>query len=433
MVRNIIRLYQRAYVGLPREIWMLSGALFINRCGTMVLPFFTLYLTSRLGFTEAAAGWLLSAYGLGSVAGSFVGGRLTSRIGAIPVQILFLLLSVPMFLLVPFFGSWWSIAPTMFLLSFFSDGIRPANGTAITQLTPPPLRIRAFGLQRMALNLGISFGPAIGGVLATISFVWLFIVDGATTLLCAIVLILFFGLRHPQPSDGSQTDEHHQATRHASPLTDRLFVVFLGLILGTSIIFFQFHVTYPLYLTDHYGLTKPEIGLIYAVNTVVIVVFEMLLLNAIRRWPLLPTIGCGALLSCVGFGILPFGSSAGYCVFSMLVITLGEMLWMPLATGWISHRSDRGDRGMYMGWYTMTYSVAVIIAPTVGGTIYQSHRNLVWYLSVAVGGCVAIGFLALHRAKCAEQESASSALSPPPDALLRLSEAPAGQATSPGP
>ncbi len=396
MVRAVIGMYQRAYVGLPREIWMLSGAIFVNRCGTMVVPFFTLYLTSQLGYQEAAAGWLLSAYGLGSVVGTYVGGRLTSRLGAVRLQIVFLLMGVPACLIVPLFRSWWSIAAAVFLLSFFTEGVRPANGTAVAQYAPPHVRVRAFGLQRMAANLGISFGPAIGGVLATFSFAWLFAADALTTLLGALTLVFFFGLRGGAEEESTRHAAGAEVSVSGSPLRDHNFVIFIVLILISSIVFFQFHVTYPLFLTQHYGLTKPQIGLIYAVNTLVIVAFEMLLLNMLRRWPLIPVIGCGALLSCVGFGMLPFGQSFVYCVLSMLVITLGEMLWMPLASGWVAHRSDRGERGMYMGWYTMTFSLATIISPMMGGAIFQWDRNLVWYLSLVTGSVVGCGFYWLH-------------------------------------
>jgi MFS family permease len=94
--------------------------------------------------------------------------------------------------------------------------------------------------------------------------------------------------------------------------------------------------------------------------------------------------------------MLPFGTSGGYCVLSMLVITLGEMLWMPLASGWIAHRSDRGNRGLYMGWYAMTFSIAAIVAPACGGAVYQLDRNLVWYISIALAGIVLVGFVGLN-------------------------------------
>lgn len=397
MIRQLGRLYYRVYSGLPAEIWMLSLALFVNRLGTMVLPFFALYAVQELHFSELSAGRLLSVYGVGSVCGVYVAGRLIHAVGAIRLQTLFFLLAVPTFLVVPLLREWLPVAGALFWLSFFADGTRPANNTAVAHFAPRGLQVRAFGLQRMALNLGISFGPAIGGLLTTVGFVWLFVVDAATTFLCALVLIWCFGFRRQVPAATSEESCHVETRPPASPLKDRPYLAFLAGNLLTALVFFQFHVTYPLYLSDHYGLSKPTIGLIYGVNTVVIVLTEMLLLDVVRAWPLVRTIGWGAGLSCFGFGMLPWGHTVWFCVVSMLVITLGEMLWMPLATGWVAERSDRGDRGAYMSWYTMTYSVAAMVAPSLGGAIYQADPDGLWHASVGWGCVSLVGYTWLHR------------------------------------
>jgi MFS family permease len=399
MVRTVAGWYRRAYEGLPREIWIISLALFVNRFGTMVLPFLSLYLTTELGYGEAEVGRLLSVYGMGSIAGVYFAGHLIRPIGTIRLQILLFVLACPSFLFVPLFRSYWGIAIALFLLAAITDGVRPANNMAISHFAPRDLRVRAFGLQRMALNLGISFGPAIGGVLATYSFVWLFYVDGATSLLCGAVLLGYFGrTREPRIDARDTTATPGSLSTSSSPLRDGPFVMFLLLLLATSIVFFQFHTTYPLYLTQHYGLTKPVLGRVYAVNTVVIVLVEMLLLQVVRRWSLLSVIAAGAALSCFGFGMLAYGKSVSYAVLSMLVITLGEMLWMPLAAGWVAQRGEMGDAGKYMSWYTVNYSVAAMIAPAIGGVLYEQSPHTVWYVAQGLSVVVFIGFTSLRYA-----------------------------------
>ena len=396
-------LIRRAFSGLPTEIWVISGALFINRFGTMVLPYLTLYLTESHGYSDFQAGLMLSVYGVGSMLGAWLGGKLARPIGPIRLQIILFLLAVPTFLVLPMMETAIGLALALATLSLFSEGVRPANSTAITILAPEGMQLKAFGLQRLALNLGVSFGPAIGGFLAMISFGWLFVVDAATTFLCAMVLLGYFGWR--KNASQEKIDEQLKATNGReliSPLADREFVCFLLLLLVASVVFFQFHVTYPLYLKEHYGLSKPTTGLIYSINTVVIVLFEMLLLEVVRSWPLIRVIGWGTLLSSVGFGMLPFGDSIAYCVLSMLVITLGEMLWMPLATAWVAQRSDRGDRGRYMGWYAMTYSTAAVIAPLIGGGMSDLNPDSFWYLSLAVGVLCLAGFYRLHARVAAD-------------------------------
>jgi MFS family permease len=211
-------------------------------------------------------------------------------------------------------------------------------------------------------------------------------------------MIGFFGWQSRSQTRPDDAQRAAESVGAQSPLRDPYCLAFLGLVLCTSTVFFQFHTTYPLFLRDHYGLAKPVIGLIYAVNTGVIVVFEMLLLDFVSGWPPIRVIGWGAMLSCLGFGMLPWGRSVAFCVASMLVITLGEMLWMPLASGWIAQRSRRGNRGMYMGWYMMTYSLAGVSAPAVGGAIYQYDRQLLWHMSIGLGIVVLVGFSWLHMA-----------------------------------
>lgn len=410
MVRSIANAYRDAYGGLPKEVWVLSLALFINRCGAMVLAFLTLYMTNELGFTMFQSGAIFSIWGLGSMTGSWLGGKLVKPLGAIRTQVVGLLLAVPCFLAVPLFTTWWGMALIVYLFSLTSESIRPANSVAVAQFTETELQTRAFGLQRMAVNLGFSVGPAVGGVLANINYVWLFVVDGVTTGLAAVVLLWHFGFRKyvkDQAAAAKQKLAEENITA-GSPLKDVQFVLFLLLMLMVSLIFFQFHATYPKYLEDHYQLSKPMIGLLFSVNTIIIVAVEMLLLNWFRAFALLRTIGWGALLACVGFGILPLGNTFLFGVLSMSVITLGEMFMFPLCSGFVAKRSNGRDQGMYMSWYAIMYSTAGTIAPLIGTATYELNPHLLWYISIAIGVAALAGFYALNRFSIASCESTAA-------------------------
>ena len=395
MVGSILNAYRNAYQGLPREIWILSIALFVNRSGAMVLPFLTLYLHEQRGFSEGFAAKMIACYGLGSLLGVMAGGWLTDRVGSVRLMSIMLLGSVPLFLILPYMESLGAIVLNIFFLAFFAEGVRPANNAAVGEYSSKEQLTRSYGLQRMAVNLGVSFGPAIGGILAEIDFNWLFICDAATTF-CGAAAVLYW-LGFPPPASRNLNGETHSMEADRPPYQDRYFLMFLGLLLLTAIVFFQFHATYPLFLKEHFQLTKKGIGFLFAVNTVIVVIFEMLLLDQVKGWNLLKLIGWGCALSCLGFGILPFSSAIWFAVFSMFVITVGEMLAMPLATSWVGHRASKKHRGIYMGWYAMTYSVAGVIAPLLGGAIYDWNRNLFWYLSIGVGFIVLAGFYALNR------------------------------------
>ncbi|MEM9413220.1 MAG: MFS transporter, partial [Planctomycetota bacterium] len=181
-----------------------------------------------------------------------------------------------------------------------------------------------------------------------------------------------------------------------SPAKDLGFICYLALVFLSAIVFFQIFTTYPLYLHTHYQLNEFQIGLVFAINTVMIVVFEMLLVQRAKNWNLLTVIGWGNFLACLGLGILPFNDAIWFCVLSMLVLTLGEMLASPMSTSWVSKRSKQGDTGRYMGWYTMAYSLAFILGPALGGLVYDYQPEFVWYGALGIAMVVWVGFYFLN-------------------------------------
>lgn len=412
MVRSVVKAYRDAYGGLPIEIWVLSLALFVNRCGAMVLAFLTLYLTNELGFTVFEAGTIFSVWGLGSLTGAWIGGKLVRPLGAVRIQIIGLIIAVPCLLSVPLFTTWWGVAGIVYLFSVFTECVRPANGVAVAQFTDESMQTRAFGLQRMAVNLGFSVGPAVGGFLANIDFVWLFVVDALTTGFGAVILFWHFGFRKYAKDEKSAAKQKkaEEATVKGSPLKDVQFVMFLLLMLSVSLVFFQFHATYPKYLEDHYQLSKPAIGLLFSVNTLLIAAVEMLLLNWVRGFSLLRVIGWGSFLACAGFGLLPLGSTFLFCVLSMLVITVGEMFMFPLGSGFVAKKSIGRDQGLYMSWYAMMYSTAGTLAPMLGTAAYDYNPHLFWYISAGVGLFVLSGFHLLDRFSSRDSRQSPHAL-----------------------
>jgi MFS family permease len=419
MLQAFLTRYRAAYAGLPREVWLLSLVLFVNRAGTMVMPFLTIYLTSQRGMSDAAAGRMLSLYGVGGICGAYLGGRWCERIGAVRLQTICLFLSVPCYYLIGQWQSWPAIAVTLLALSFVNEAVRPANATALTKLTTAANRTRAFSLQRLAANLGFSFGPAIGGFLAEFNFQWLFVVDAVSTFAAAMALFYFFRLR---PLGSPAPVQHVHAAAAGTPLRDRTFVAFLLLTLLSTMVFMQFGSTYPLYLRDHFAMTKPHIGLMYAVNTSIIVAFEMLLIDAVKHWPLMRTIAWGSFLSCVGFGILPFGASGYYAIFAMGVVTIGEMLSFPLSSAFVANRSGAGREGIYMGWHTATHALAWVLGPGLGAALYEINRDALWLASLAVSVLVLAGFFALARhvgeQTCGAVENVAPVLPPPAETPL---------------
>ena len=400
MIRTIVNRYVEAYAGLSREIWFLALVMFVNRSGTMVLPFLTLYLTSELDLSEGSAAQMITVYGAGSVVGTYVGGRLTQHFEAIRLQAAGMIATVPLMLVIPLWTAWWQFALSLFAMAVVYETVRPANATAVAQASDEGNRVRAFGLQRLAANLGFSFGPVIGGLLATYNFALLFVADALTMLLAAGLLVyLCLTTKKHEPQTDSSSDAPHE-----SPLRNSKFLAFLGLILATEIVFMQFLSTYPLYLRDHFLLKKSQIGLIFAVNTSIIVLFEMVFVDSIKRWDPLKCLGWGSALCCLGFGMLPFGQSGYYCALAMVVLTIGEMAFLPIAAAYVVQFGPQGKEGVYMGWFTFVHAIAWVLGPFLGSLVYGYSREALWFCCLAVGAGVLAGYRLMESTEAPRQE-----------------------------
>jgi MFS family permease len=414
MFSTIINLYRAAFQGLPREVWYLALAMFVNRSGSMVIPFLALYLHKEMGYTVEVSGWMVAIYGVGSVLGSFYGGFASDRWGPMRVQIGTLVANAAGLLLLSQMPNYASFAAVLVLTSMVGDAFRPANFAALTMLCPAKDHRRAFALNRLAANLGFSIGPPIGGILCFYSYQWLFWIDAATCLIAAAVMYVLLYEHH---ADLLQRSMPKPSETRRNPFGDLRFMLFVGLSIICFSTFFQLLSTYPLYLKDNYRLNELQIGFLFALNPALIGLFEMVLVHRIAHWNQMRTIAWGSLLMCVGFGILPFGMGLTYAVFGVLFYTLGEMLMMPAAMVHAAACSDEASRGRYVGVYTTGVSLAFILGPLFFAWIYGIDHNWGWYLTLAIGSGLWFGYRSLGRSRESDSQAADDQ-APVADTLL---------------
>lgn len=394
-MKKIFRIYADAYRGLPREIWMLSAVLFVNRSGTMVLTFLTLYITQELGYGLSIGGQVLAVYGLGHLIGCFLGGWLCDRLGSLRIQFLSLALSGLGYLALERLTSVSAIMALTFFVAVTAESFRPANLAALAAFSPERLKTRAVALNRMALNLGFAVGPAVGGFLAMRDYSLLFWVDGATCLVAAVLLRSLF--RHRRAETGDAAGSAAPALE-IHPLRDGAFFAFLGLIFLFTLFFFQGWSTYPVYLKEVYGLVESRFGLLMTLNALMVFAFEMVLTLRVERYPQLSVLGIGMFLGAFGLAVLPLGGTMAFAAGSMAILTIGEMLAAPAAGGWVANRAGATHRGKYMGLYTMTWGLGFVAGPPAGAWIYQHAGPDRLWLAVGVLGTLAwIGCELLRR------------------------------------
>jgi predicted MFS family arabinose efflux permease len=397
MITRTVSLYKNSFTGLSRPVWFLSLVMLINRSGTMVIPFMTIYLTAIKGFTLQQAGWAMTIFGLGSVSGSYLGGYLTDRIGYYPVMFWSLLLGGVMFVAMGYMDSIWAIWITIFFLSVIAESFRPANMSAVAIYAKPENQTRSFSLMRMAANLGWSVGPATGGWLAGMyGYHTLFWADGLTCIAAGFLLWLFL-----QKKEGKSSRKKEVATEPVkSAYRDRTYLYFLALTTLGAIVFMQFLSTLPVFYKQDLHLTEGQIGALMAMNGLLIVLLEMPLVYTMEKK--------FNMLDCIGYGVLLFGFTylvfnlAGYSVLvaiiSMLAFTAGEILNMPFTNAFALSRTTDANRGQYMGLYTMTYSFAHIFAPTIGMQIAANWGfGTLWYLLSVMSVAAFAGFFIMKR------------------------------------
>jgi predicted MFS family arabinose efflux permease len=390
-MRRILDLYRQSFSGLPRAAWVLAAVSLVNRSGTMVLPFLALYLTRERGFSVTDAGLVQAVYGLGSLAGAWCGGHLSDRIGSRRVQVASLLANAAGFIALGAMRTMPAIVVTAGLVSVASEAFRPANAAAVAAASPPHLTSRAFALNRMAVNMGMTVGAVLGGVLAVRGYAWLFVVDGVTSFLAALVLIAAGG-RHAAAGSSAPAAEGR------SPWRDGIFMSAWVLMVLLASVFFQLHGTFMLYLKEVYGLREDAIGALLAINTVGVVLLEVVVVSRLERRPPLRIVAVGGFLLCLGFAMLPWARGAAWAALTIVVWTAGEIVSFAFLSTFVVRRAGPVSQGRYMALYVMAFGLAFIVAPLAGTRVYQYvSPHWVWHASGLVGVVLLAGFWTLSR------------------------------------
>jgi len=394
VLKRIIRRYREAYAGLPRDAWALSLILFIDMSGTMVVFFLALYLTRRLGFSVFQSGQVLSGYGFGMLAGALLGGQATDRIGPRTTQQLCMFGAGLALFALGLSRGFALVFLCVLLYGLFASALFPAVAAGMAQICSPEVRSRGFVLNRLASNLGATIGPVVGGFLAAHDFRLLFWVDGTTCLLAGLAFfILFRGGGAAAAAPPSET-----AVRRSPWWKDPVLPAVLSGTVFISLIFNQLWGTFPIYMRNVYSLRENLIGPLFAVNTVMIVLFQMVLTHGVERFPLGRVAAAGAGFLGLGFGLLPFGRGWAYGALTVAVWTIGEMLFIPTVTTIVSLRASDENQGRYQSLLSVAFGLGFVIGPSLGTRVYERFGGTAVWLGVA-GLAAAIAPLFLVRGR----------------------------------
>lgn len=396
MIQRTISLYKTSFTGLSPQTWLLSLIILINRSGTMVLPFMTLYLTGKeMQRSLSDAGTVMGLWGFGSIIGAYFGGKLSDKIGFQKVQVMTLFFGGVMFIVLGQIHSYPLICLATFILSFVNEAFRPANSSAIAHYSTPENRTRSYSLNRLAVNLGWAIGASLGGLIAARSYELLFWVDGLTNIAAAVIMFLAF--RTPinfKPKRESETPPKQSAYK------DKVYLWFVVLVTLFGMCFFQLFTTVPKFYRDNMHLSEEFIGFIMALNGALIVLMEMVLIYKLEgKQKNLVYMSIGTVICALSFlSLLIPGNYKLVCLVMIVLVTIGEITAMPFMSTFMMSRTNENNRGQYAALFTIAWGIGQTFGPYLCATLVEhTNFNVMFVVCAIVFLFTAFGFWKLNK------------------------------------
>jgi len=372
----------RGLFALPRRVWLLCGCTLVNRMGSMAFPFLALFLVQGRGWTPQQAATGMLVFGAGSLMAAPVAGPLADRLGHGRVLRFSMWGSGLMLLILPFARSTPALFAAILTWAVLTQAFWPSSMALLAGLAPVGQRKAVFALHRLVSNLGMAIGPALGGFIAMYGFSWVFWVDGLTTLASACLLTVYFQ-RGPEPMEvPAPPPKGPDRTAWKDRHLHFLLLAFLPVLM----VFCQMNGVLPLWVVRNLGFTPRFFGLIFTLNTLLIVLLEVALNLAMARWPHQRQFTLGAALVAVGFGLTGLARSHSLLLVTVAIWTFGEMILLPAMADAVATLAPAHRRGEYMGLYSLTFAVGFALGPWLGVTAYaQVGPGLVWGVCGGVG------------------------------------------------
>ncbi|MFD0415664.1 MDR family MFS transporter [Streptomyces sp. NPDC127108] len=398
------RAVKESVSGLPPAFWWLWTSTLVNRLGGFVATFMALYLTVEQGYSATYAGLVAALHGLGGVVSSIGAGVMTDRLGRRPTLLIAQVSTAASVALLGFMTHPVAIAGVAFLVGMASNASRPAVQAMLADIVRPEDRVRAFSLNYWAINLGFAISTAGAGFIASYSYRAGFLVEGAMTLVCAV--LVFVKLPESRPTQSAAAAAAEEQVGLGTVLRDGRFMGVVGLSFLVALVFQQGALGLPVAMGEA-GFSPSDYGLAIAVNGVMIVVLQIPVTRFIEHRDPQRLLVLSSLVAGYGFGLTAFAGSVGVFALTVMVWTLAEIINAPTQTGLVVRLSPTHGRGRYQGMYTMSWAVAGLVAPLMSGfLIDRLGAEWLWGGCALVGTVAALGYWGLMRGLPTEAEAA---------------------------
>ena len=389
----------KIYHEFPTKFWIVVLVSFIDGIGgTLLFPFFSLYITQKFGIGMTQAGIILGVFSAFGLIGSMAGGALTDKFGRRRLILFGLVFSALSTLTLGLVHSLAGLYTLIVVIGLLSNIAGPAQNAMVADLLPEKQRSEGFGILRVGGNLAWIIGPTIGGLVATHSFFMLFVID---SVLSCVVAVLFYKLIPETKPAESEEKEHESVMQNMAGyrhvLRDFAFMAFMVASILMLVVYQQVYNTMPVYLRDIHGFNPQAYGFLLTSSAITVVLLQFWVTRVSRERPPFLMMGLGTIFYAIGFTMIGFISAYGLFVLAIVVITFGEMLVVPTSQALAANFAPVDMRGRYMAVYGLSWAIPSTIGPGVAGFILDNYNpNLLWYLGGALCVISAFSFYALH-------------------------------------
>lgn len=390
---------QTIYREYPGQFWILVFTTFIDRLGgAMLFPFFSLYLTRKFTLGMTDVGILFGLFSLSGVIGSVVGGALTDRLGRKGMLIFGMVANALSSVLMGVINDYTLFAIVAVLVGILTEAGGPASQALVADLLPEEKRAQGFGILRVVFNLSVTIGPVIGGILATRSYLFLFLADAITSLITAV--IAYFTLKETwRPAESGEPQETMKETfaGYLQVLRDNAFLWYLLASVLSALMYLQMNTTLGVYLRDIHGVSELRFSYILSLNAAMVVLFQFSITRWISKYRPLMAMTAGTLLYAVGFAMYGFVGAFWLFLLAMIIITIGEMIVSPVGQAIAVRLAPEDMRGRYMAAFGFSWTIPFMIGPTLAGMVLDNlDPHLLWYAAGAIGVLSALAYFLLE-------------------------------------
>ncbi len=390
---------QKIYREFPRKFWLVVFVSFVDRVGgTLLFPFFSLYITQRFGVGMTQAGLVLGLFSIFGLLGNVIGGALTDRFGRRKLILFGLVFSALSTLTLGLVNEFSLLFPLAMVIGVLSDIAGPAHQAMLADILPEKQRQEGFGILRVVANLAWIIGPTIGGFIANRNFFALFVIDATVSCVVAVLFYFLISETKPEPHPGQEKESMLATFKgYGVVLRDGAYMGFLAAGILMGLVYGQMYNSLSVYLRDVHGIQPQGYGFLMTASAITVILFQFWVTRKIKSRPPFLLMALGVLFYMVGFTM--FGLVGAYALFvlAVVIITIGEMINMPTMSALAANFAPAEMRGRYMGVFSLMWALPSAIGPGAAGLVLDNlDPNLLWYLGGVLCAVSALSFYLLH-------------------------------------